>query len=190
MDISGGEFFLQIFIVDAPDPFRILNKRIKDKIYSVIFSAVGEAYISGGLDNYRISGLTEDFESADYTAQYAVLITDTFRSKSDSAVALFMPAYDGVIIGFRRLKIAVSRVRGPLHDCLRYRGNGGKIHIRHPHGNYTETVLHPGAGKEDVAAGMRKVYGNSVFSQPVHDSGKIIFHKFIRLSEKFLYFLL
>src|SRR5699024_3153785 len=43
--VSAGEFFFQIFIINTPDSLLILNKRIEDKIYSVIFRTVSKTYI-------------------------------------------------------------------------------------------------------------------------------------------------
>ena len=148
---------------------------------------MSKTYIGGGLDDYRVAGPAENTKSAGHAAQYAVLITDAFRSKTCGVVALFMPAYDGIIIGCRRPEIAVCRMRGPLHDCPGYRGNCGKIHICNPHGNDAETVPDPGIGEKSPAvAGVRNVNCYGVFSQPVHNSGKIVFHKSVRLSVNFL----
>ena len=175
MDAVLYDFFLHIGKIHTPDIFRIQLQRTVNRMIPVIFQAHGKSHIGRRMKQHLVSFGTQYIQRAEHATEHAILISDVLCFQSAHSVAIFLPPDDGVKIFLRGAEVAVRRVRGPL--CQRFRDgrHGGKIHIRHPHGNDGKTVLRRLRGKSRILAQTVHRYG--ILAAAVHNRCEIVFHK-------------
>ena len=127
------------------------------------------------MEQHLITPGAHNVQRSNHSAQHPVFIADMLLGQPGDAVAFLVPADDSVIIIIGGGEIAKGRVLRPLDDGGGNRGNGGEVHIRHPHGDGVETLT-GGAGGE--TAGLSNgIHSNGVPSAAVHDGGEIVFHR-------------
>ena len=141
---------------------------------AVIFQAVGEANVGGAVQQHIVAPGAEHIQRADHAAQHTVFIADVLRPQAGYAVAGFLPADDAAVVFFRGGKVAVSGMGHTRLHGLHHSRNGGKIHIRHPHGDHIKALFR--AAGAEAAGGAYHVYRNGILAVAIHDGCKIVFH--------------
>ena len=164
------QFFLHILKVHPPNAVFIPLQRAEYHIVAIIAETSGKSDICRGVKQYLVPLGAEYIQCTDYAAQHAVLISDAFPVQPLYAMPLLLPADDRIIIFLLRIKITIQRMSRPLRNPLGNRRNRGKIHVRHPHGNPAESLLHLYILIRDY------LRGNSILSVPVNNIRKIVFH--------------
>ena len=147
MDILGFQLGVHILVIHTPYAVFVLFQRAVDDFVAVVLDAHGKADVGGAVQQHAVAGRGKRGQCRNHAAQNAVFVADIFLGQAGHAVAGFLPAYDGIIIFVRRLKVAERRVLGSFDDRLRNGGYGGKIHIRHPHRDDIKAVLGTIRGK-------------------------------------------
>ena len=97
-------------------------------------------------------------------------------------VAGLVPLNDGVKVFIGGLEVAVGRVLCTLDDGFGDGGDGGEVHVCHPHGNDIIAFL----GQVGSEAGHRAqtIDGGCVLAMAVHDGGEIVLHSKFSFSGK------
>ena len=176
MDVVLFELAVHVGVVHPPDALLILDEGRVDDAETIVVQGFGKADVGGAVDQHRVAGVRKAGQGRNNTAQHAVFVPDAVPGQQGgvAAVALHLPPDDGVVIGVRRLKIAVGGVLGPLCQGLGDGGHGGKVHIRHPHGDGVEPRLRGVGGEAGVAA--QTVHRNGIFAVPVQNGSEIVTH--------------
>ena len=112
-------------------------------------------------------------QGRDHAAQHAVFIADALFCQAGDAVALLLPADDGVVVVVAGGEVAKEGVVHPLLDGLCNGGHRGEVHVRHPHGDHVEALL---GGLGAVAPFCQAIHRDGVPPVPVDNAGKIVFH--------------
>ena len=127
------------------------------------------------MDEDLIALGADDVQRADHAAQDAVLVADALPGEAGDAVSRLMPFDDGIEVLVPGAVVAEGGVLGPLDDVLNDRGDGGEVHVRHPHRDGVEALPGGSRGAEGHA-GIQGVDCHGVFAVAVDDGGKIVLH--------------
>ena len=182
MDVVCLDLGIHILVVHPPDTVFILDQRAVNDLIAVVLNAHSEADIGGAVQQHGITGGGIAGQCRDNTAQNAVLIADALFGQALDIVAGLVPLDDGVEVFIGGLEVAVGRVLCTLDDGFRDGGNGGEVHVSHPHGNDIIAFL----GQVGSEAGHRAqtIDGGCVLAMAVHDGGEIVFHSKFSFSGK------
>ena len=167
MNVVLGEFALHVLKVHAPHALVVELKRAVDNAIARGLNGLGKADVGRAVDQHRIARLNIRTQRRHDTAQHAVFVADMLRRQALNAVAAALPFDDAVEVLGTRIEIAEHGVLGTLNDVLLDRGDRGKIHVGHPHGNAVEALVgcvrsHTG----DLAPGVN---GDGVHAVAVDD---------------------
>ena len=145
MDVVLFELAVHVGVVHPPDALLILDEGRVDDAETIVVQGFGQ---------HRVAGARKAGQGRNNTAQHAVFVPDAVPGQQGgvAAVALHLPPDDGVVIGVRRLKIAIGGVLGPLCQGLGDGGHSGKVHVRYPHGDGVEPRLRGVGGEAGVVA--------------------------------------
>ena len=102
-----------------------------------------------------------------------VLIADVVPLESGKAIALGLPVYDALVVFVPGQEIAVERVLGALDHSGGNGRTGGKVHVRHPHGNGVKSFL-GGGGLVAPHLVADAVHGNGVHAAAINDGREIV----------------
>ena len=182
MDVLGAQLFLHIFKVHPPYAGLVPLQGAEHHVVAVVGEGAGEAHVGGGVEQHLAAPGAGHVQRADHAAQHAVLVADAFPGQPGHAVAVFLPGDDGVKVFIGGVKVAVGRVLRPADKRLGHGGHGGKVHVRHPHGDGVETRLGRGGGKPVRLA--QTIHRDGVLAVAVRDGSEIVFHVLMFLSEK------
>ena len=120
-----------------------------------------------------VPGSGERLDRAGDTAVDPVLIADIVPFESDETVARGLPVYDALVVFIPRLEVAVERVLCALNHSRWNSGTGGKIHIRHPHGNGIKPFLWGGRLiSPNLVADA--IHGNGIHAAAINDGSEIV----------------
>ena len=89
---------LHVFVVHTPDSVFILHKGTQLGSPSVILQHMGEADVSGAVQQEFFTGSRESLHGGGHTAQHSVLVADVLPGQPFHAVSKPVPADDGIII--------------------------------------------------------------------------------------------
>ena len=166
---------LHILIVHAPDAICVLLQRAEDEAETVALQLCGEASIGRGMDKYRLPFGTQYPQGAGNAAQHAIFITDSLTGQALYAVDFPLPPEDGVVVFIAGDEVTVNGMLDALCQCLGYRGRGGEVHIRDPHGDFIETgFCDPFRNAPEVV--FVHIGGNRIHAPPVQHGRKIKVH--------------
>ena len=186
MDPVLRQLFLHVRKVHPPDALPVPGQRAVDDAVAAVGQASGKADVGGRVDQHLVPLGAHRAQGAEHAAQHTVLIADALLGQPGDAVAVRLPPDDGVEVRLRRLEVAVGGVASPVHDGLGDSGDGGKVHVRHPHGDQVEPLLGPVGGEARSAA--QAVHRQGVPAPAVQNGGKIVFHSEKRPFLSFLYY--
>ena len=176
MDVVLLQLGVHVLVVHAPHAVLVL---LEGAVYRGAAQALhigGEAHIGGGVEQDLVAGGGEGLHRAGDAAVDAVLVADVLPFQIPEAVALGLPADDGIIIGAAGEKVAVQRVLGPLNDGGRHGGAGGEVHVRHPHGDGVKALLGGVGYDRPQFLVPDALHCGCVLSVTVDDGCKIVFH--------------
>ena len=167
MDVVLGEFALHVLKVHAPHALVVEFKRAVDNAIARGFDRLGKANVGGAVDQHRIARLDIRAQRRHDAAQHAIFVADMLKCQALDAITAALPFDDAVEVLGARIEIAKHGVLGTLNDVLLDRGDRGKIHVGHPHGNAVEALVgcvrsHTG----DLAPGVN---GDGVHAVAVDD---------------------
>ena len=174
VDAAPGQLGLHVLKVHPPHPVLVLTQRAVDDLVAAVGQALGKANVGGGVDQDPVAPGAEHVQRGDYASQHPVLIADVLRLQAGDPVAVPVPGGDGVVIRLGGGEVAVGRVLDPADDGLGNGGEGGKTHVRHPHGDGVKALLGGAGGKAGGRA--QGVHRQGVHPPAVQYGGKIIFH--------------
>ena len=143
VDLVVRQLFLHILEVHPPDMAFILEQGAVDNAVAAILQTAGEADVGGRVEENLVSPGADGPQGAENTAQNAVFIADALPGQTGDAVAVLLPADNGFVVFAGWLEVAVGRVLSPGNDGPGDGGEGGEIHIRHPHGDEIKALLGP-----------------------------------------------
>lgn len=167
MDVVLGELVLHVLKVHTPHALVVELKRAVDNTIARGLNGLGKANVGGAVDQHRIARLDIRAQRRHDAAQHAIFVADMFRAQTFDAIAAILPFDDAIEVLSARVKVAKHGVLGTLNDVLLDRGDRGKIHVGHPHGNAVEALVgcvrsHTG----DLAPGVN---GDGVHAVAVDD---------------------
>lgn len=158
VDVVFRNLLLHIGKIHAVGTAFVQDQRTVDDMVAVIVQAAGKAYVGGGVEEHIVPSGAEYVQSADDAAQHAVLIADAFPGQAGGAVAGLLPPDDRVQVFLPGGEVAEMRLLCAGDDCFLHRGDGGEIHVRHPHGDGVEALL----GRAGGGAVAQGVHGDGV----------------------------
>ena len=135
VDVVCLDLGIHILVVHPPDTVFILDQRAVNDLIAVVLNAHGKADVGGAVQQHGITGGGIAGQCRDNTAQNAVFVADALFGQAFDIVAGLVPLDDGVEVFIGGLEVAVGRVLCTLDDGFRDGGDGGKVHVSHPHGN-------------------------------------------------------
>ena len=86
-------------------------------------------------------------------------------------ISCLLPVNNCVIVLFSRHKISICTMFGSLDDRFRHGRDRLEVHIRNPHRDPVKSLFYFHVLKWDL------VHCDRIFSAPIHDRCKIIFHR-------------
>ena len=173
VDLVVDDLLFHVRKVHAHDVIFVGLQKAVDQMIAVILQRLGKADVGRSMDQHVVSPGAEYIEGADDPAQDAVGVADVLLLKALHAVALLLPADDGLIVFLPGIEVAVGRMLHTACDGLRDGGGGGEIHVGHPHGDGVKAVP-GGAGGHRIDA--QGIYSNGVHAPALQNGSKIIFH--------------
>ena len=173
MDVVFFAFAVHVGVVHPPDAVLVLHQRAVYDAVAVILQRVSEADVGGAVQQHRVAGGGQAPQRRRHAAQHTVFVTDGVLGQPLDAVAVALPADDGVIVGVRRQEIAVQRVGRARNDSGGDGGYGGKVHVGHPHGDSRKAVFGCGRRKAGFAQAL---HSECIFAVAVVNGGKIVGH--------------
>ena len=159
------DFLLHVRKVHAVCTVLVQNQRAVDDSVAIVAQGPGKAHIGGGVEEHIVPSGAEHVQGADHAAQHAVLIADAFPGEACGAVAGLLPPDDRVQVFLPGGEVAEMRLLCAGDDRFLHRGDGGEVHVRHPHGDGVEALL-GGTGGGAVAQGVN---GDGVHAFAVQD---------------------
>ena len=175
MDLVLPQLPVHVLIVHPPYSLRILHKGAVHRHPPQHIHIRLEAHIDRAVQKNSVAGGGQGLHRAGHAAVHPVFIADVFLFQIGEAVAAGPPAYDFGKVFLPGLKIAVQRMLCPPDDGLRHRRAGGKVHVRHPHGNGIK-ALRRGLRLTAPVFLADALDGGCIKAPPVDDGGKIVFH--------------
>ena len=173
--VLGDDAPLHVLEVHAPDAAGVPHQRAEHHLVAVVGQRAGEADVGRRVQQHLVPARAEHVQRAHHAAEDAVFIAYVLFPEAGDAVAPLLPADDGGKILLPRLEIAVERVLRALDDGRGYRGGGGEVHVRYPHGDGVEAlargVRHPPAGH-----GADALHGERIPAAAVYDGCKVVLH--------------
>ena len=170
VDVLVPELLFHIGVVHPPDALLVSLKLTVHGHTADVLQHVGKAHVGRGVEQQLFTRAAQHLDGCADAAEHAVFVADVLREKALCAVAALVPGDDALVIGGRGAVIAEERkVEAAAHGLENGR-SGGEAHIRDPHGNDGEALLHV-----DVGNGVM-VGGNGVFPEPIEDCGEIVCH--------------
>ena len=167
VDLMLHDFLLHVLKIHPPDIIFVHIHGRMDNVVAIVFQSMGEAHISGRMDQDVITLGAHHIQRADHAAQNAVGVADVLGFQTLHTVALLLPVDNGIVILITGPEIAVDGMLRALDDRFRDRGCRGKIHVRDPHGDQVKTFLR---------LSRRKIHCQSILAVTVQDGSKIVFH--------------
>ena len=182
VDVVCLDLGIHILVVHPPDAVFILDQWAVNDLIAVVLNAHGEADVGGAVQQHGITGGGIAGQCRDNTSQNAVFVADALFGQTLDIVAGLVPLNDGVKVFIGGLEVAVGRVLCTLDDGFGDGGDGGKVHVCHPHGNDIIAFL----GQVGSEAGHRAqtIDGGCVLAMAVHDGGEIVLHSKFSFSGK------
>ena len=174
MDVVLCELALHVLKVHAPYALVVELKRAVHNAIARGLDGLGKTDVGGAMDQHRVAGLHIGAQRRHDAAQHAVFVADMLRRQTLNAVATALPFEDAVEVLGARIKVAKHRVLGTLNDVFLDRGDGGKVHVGHPHGDAVEALVrHVRSHTGDLAPGVN---GDGIHTVAVDKRGKVVFH--------------
>ena len=170
VDLVLPELPVHVLVVHAPDAVLVPDEIAVHRRAAGVLQHMGEAHIGGGVEQDLVAGGGEHADGGADAAQHAVFVADVLLLQVRHALALPVPVDDGLIIGLRRGEVAQVGEAQPLLHGLQHAGGGGEAHVRDPHGDGGEALLHGDVGEGD------QVYGDDVVSAPIQHGGEVVCH--------------
>ena len=115
----------------------------------------------------------ERLNGAGHTAVDPILIADVVSFQSGKTIALGLPGNNTLVVLVPRQEITIEGVLCPLDHGSRNGRAGGKVHVRHPHGNGIKSFLWSG---RLVAPNLvaDAIHGNGIHAAAIKDGSKIV----------------
>ena len=171
VDVVLLQLFVHVGVVHPPHAVLVLVQRAEHDAVAVIFQHMGKADVGGRVQKDGVAGRAQHPQRGGHAAQHAVFVADVPGFQAGHAVAGALPVQNGVIVFLPGRKIAKGGVPGAVDDGVGDAGGGGKVHVRHPHGDAAESGVHLGAGDGDA------FHRNGVPAFPRQHGGKVKWHR-------------
>ena len=172
MDAVLFELAVHVGKVHAPDAVLVQAQGRVDDAVAGVGERTGEADVGGAVEQHRVAGGGAGAHGGHQTAQNAVFVADGVCGQAGDAVALLVPAADGVEVLLPGGEVAVGRMGGPADDGLGDGGAGGEVHVGHPHGDGVKAVF----GRAGGRTAAKTVHRQSVHPPAVQNRSKIVSH--------------
>ncbi len=165
---------VHVFVVHAPCPVFVADKRAMNNVVPVRMQRPREAYISRAVEKDRVAGFRKDPKGGYESAQYPVFIGDDLRGDVVHPFPDLVPPCYSRIIFFRSLEIAESGMGSPLYDSFGHGLRRREVHVRHPQGNRVKALFRGRRGKAREFRVSDAVYGDGVVAVPLQQSLKVV----------------
>ena len=167
VDMLVPELALHVVKIHPPDAVPIDEKGRGNDLIAVVFQCLGEAGVSGAVQQHLVALGAEDVQGAGDSAQDTVGIADLLRLQPLDPVSPALPGDDPVKIFLPGVEVSESGMLRPAHNGIGDDRHHWEVHIRHPHGDHVEALLR---------LCRWVVHRQSIHSPAVHYGGKIILH--------------
>ncbi len=174
MDLLLLELLLHVLRIHPPDAVLVLDQGAEHHVVAVVGQAGGESHIGGGVEQHLVAPGADAVQGRHHAAQHAVFVADVFLGKAGDPVALLLPADDGGEILLTGGEIAEGRMLDAVGHGLLDGGNGGEVHVRHPHGDGVKAL--PGCAGGKAGHSAQTVHSDGVPAVAGQDGSKIVLH--------------